>query len=83
MGDYGNRAKVESSSSHEILFGIIRPAVTENTKLDRVELPLPSASPQEYVWTTDNDIFSVSMQSFLLLIKTLNFMNNVCLCNLK
>ena len=58
-----------SNGSHEIetisdvLFGSIRPALTSDIESDRVELPLPSASITDCVWTTNGTLFSVSLHN--------------------
>ncbi|VDD82565.1 unnamed protein product, partial [Mesocestoides corti] len=42
----------------DVLFGVIRPAVTGDIYSDRVVLPLPFSSIADCIWTTDNAYFS-------------------------
>ncbi|KAM7537593.1 hypothetical protein Aperf_G00000074081 [Anoplocephala perfoliata] len=55
-----NLAKIEADSIKfsDVLFGVIRPAISDNAGTDRVELPLPPASFGECIWTTDEDRIS-------------------------
>ncbi|CDS42096.1 expressed conserved protein [Echinococcus multilocularis] len=48
----------DDSQVSDVLFGAIRPAVTHDAVTDLVELPLPCASLNDCVWTTDGSLFS-------------------------
>ncbi|VDM18471.1 unnamed protein product [Hydatigera taeniaeformis] len=48
----------DDSHISDVLFGVIRPAVTHDTSTDVIELPLPCASLNDCVWTTSGTLFS-------------------------
>ncbi|VDL61306.1 unnamed protein product, partial [Hymenolepis diminuta] len=45
--------ETEKSKFSDVLFGVIRPALTDSVETDQIDLPLPPASRSECIWTTN------------------------------